>query len=321
MEEMTTLQQAYYHLKKREFGEARKLFDLCLCKALEPSAYIGRLLSDNGLREESELPLLPCPLSSYEDFLAAYDCGGKGYRQTLSDYENEQKRLLEKKEENYRALVAGMERETFVREELEMLWGKAVELNGYKDSKERKEEISRQLEKLEEEEKKKNKKKKKILIPVFSLVFLGILVFGVFSSFPKVNGVRYALTVDGFVAVSCEEEQKEIVLEERVHGIRVTGLSKNAFRDRTNLERAVLHSGIKTIGSSAFNGCTALKEVQEAEGVLEVGGKAFKDCVSLKILRLHEGCLFDKKDSFKNCEGLGIYLGEEKLPAGAGNQK
>ena len=122
------------------------------------------------------------------------------------------------------------------------------------------------------------------------------------------NGVRYALTVDGFVAVSCEEEQKEIVLEERVHGIRVTGLSKNAFRDRTNLERAVLHSGIKTIGSSAFNGCTALKEVQEAEGVLEVGGKAFKDCVSLKILRLHEACLFDEKDSFKNCEGLGIYL-------------
>ena len=121
MEEMTTLQQAYYHLKKREFGEARKLFDLCLCKAPEPSAYIGRLLSDNGLREESELPLLPCPLSSYEDFLAAYDCGGKGYRQTLSDYENEQKRLLEKKEENYRALVAGMERESFVREELEML--------------------------------------------------------------------------------------------------------------------------------------------------------------------------------------------------------
>ena len=55
---------------------------------------------------------MPCPLSSYEDFLAAYDCGGKGYRQTLSDYENEQKRLLEKKEENYRALVAGMERET-----------------------------------------------------------------------------------------------------------------------------------------------------------------------------------------------------------------
>ena len=84
MEEMTTLQQAYYHLKKREFGEARKLFDLCLCKAPEPSAYIGRLLSDNGLREESELPLLPCPLSSYEDFLAAYDCGGKGYRQTES---------------------------------------------------------------------------------------------------------------------------------------------------------------------------------------------------------------------------------------------
>ncbi len=228
---------------------------------------------------------------------------------------------MEKKEENYRALVAGMEHGTFVREELEALLGKAVELNDYKDSKRRKEEISCQLERLREEERKKNKKKKRILIPIFSFVFLGILIFGAFFSFPKVNGVRYALTVDGFVAVSCEEEQKEIVFEEKVHGIRVTGLSQKAFKGRTRLERVILHSGIKKIGSSAFNGCTALKEVKGAEGILEVGGKAFKDCVSLKLLCLHEGCLFDEKDSFKNCEGLEIYLGEEKLPKGAGNQK
>ena len=59
-----------------------------------------------------------------------------------------------------------------------MLLGKAVELKGYKDSKERKEEISRQLEKLEEEEKKKNKKKKhlKPQTKIVTYVVLGFVI-------------------------------------------------------------------------------------------------------------------------------------------------
>ncbi len=61
----------------------------------------------------------------------------------------------------------------------------------------------------------------------------------------------------------------------------VTALPENAFKGANLLEKVVLPSGLKTIGSYAFEYCSSLTSVNVPDGVEKIGSYAFNDCVKL----------------------------------------
>ena len=66
----------------------------------------------------------------------------------------------------------------------------------------------------------------------------------------------------------------------------------NCFKDKeytNNLQKVVLPSSVKTIGSFAFAGCTNLSEIQWSENLVSIGESAFERCLALKNIELPEG--------------------------------
>ena len=66
----------------------------------------------------------------------------------------------------------------------------------------------------------------------------------------------------------------------------------NCFKDKNysnNLQKVVLPSSVKSIGSFAFAGCTNLSEIQWSENLVSIGESAFERCLALKNIELPEG--------------------------------
>ena len=61
----------------------------------------------------------------------------------------------------------------------------------------------------------------------------------------------------------------------------VTDVWGDAFNNANNLEKVVLPSTLKSIGTYAFNDCYSLKSINIPDSVEKIGGYAFDDCTSL----------------------------------------
>lgn len=118
--------------------------------------------------------------------------------------------------------------------------------------------------------------------------------------FPK--NAPYVIGVEAFKGCS---SLKEIDLT------GTAGISYNAFRNCTGLEKAILPEGLEAVSQGLFNGCSSLKEVEipssvkyiysdafRGTGITElylgknietIGDNVFRDCVNLRKLVFEEG--------------------------------
>lgn len=118
--------------------------------------------------------------------------------------------------------------------------------------------------------------------------------------FPK--NAPYVIGVEAFEGCS---SLKEIDLT------GTAGISYNAFRNCTGLEKAILPEGLEVVSQGLFNGCSSLKEVEipssvkyiysdafRGTGITElylgknietIGDNVFRDCVNLRKLVFEEG--------------------------------
>lgn len=148
--------------------------------------------------------------------------------------------------------------------------------------------------------------------------------------FPK--NAPYVIGVEAFNGCS---SLKEIDLT------GTAGISYNAFRNCTGLEKAILPEGLEAVSQGLFNGCSSLKEVEipssvkyiysdafRGTGITElylgknietIGDNVFRDCVNLRKLVFEEGFdgLKDDPKTSQICEYAFAYctsLTEVVLP-------
>ena len=314
MEELTGLQQGYYHLQQNAFAEAKKVFSEVLAEnGSEARAYIGVLLAENGLQDERQLPQLPLPLADYELFARARAVSSKSYGETLDVYERQQEKVLSEKEEDYTALLSGLSANNRNEEALTALLGRSVGLKNYKDAPLLRERLEKELHDLRQDKKKKNKKTLTIVLCIAIPVLILLTVLGVLFAMPTADGVRYALTLNGYAVIGSDDSIREAEIPASIHGIAVTAVGDKAFKNCDHLKNVTLPEKIESIGRSAFSNCRNLEKVTGAENVKKVGEKAFKDCAELKELRFAEGCVF-MENAFKDCaENLAVYAGDRSV--------
>ena len=321
MEELSLIQEGYFRLKEGGFLPAKELFTQALAKEEDAGAYIGLLLADNALSTEDQLPELPRPLSSYKEFSDALSCADAGYKTVLENYAQAQEPILQKKEEKYAQLLSGVRADHQSEEAIDALIRQARELKGYRDSAQIKERLEREREELQNEAKAKKKKRRMILIPVVVLIAAALIAAGLFLMLPKVGQVRYALTLNGYVAFSCDGDAEEVTVADTVFGVRVTKIDSKAFKNCERLTSVTLGANVDTIGKSAFNKCFSLKTVKGTEHVRLVMENAFKDCSSLRKISFPENCEIDR-DAFRDCdEDLTVFVGDKKWQRPKGNDE
>ena len=88
-----------------------------------------------------------------------------------------------------------------------------------------------------------------------------------------------------------------------IYGDKVTKVARD-FNNNSNLERVVLGSNVKSIGSDAFSDCTSLKSITIPDGVTEIDGYAFSGCTNLTSIIIPESVTEIGDRAFENCTNL-----------------
>ena len=84
----------------------------------------------------------------------------------------------------------------------------------------------------------------------------------------------------------------------------LAGLPLSTFRSCYALKKAVLGTGMETIGDYAFEGCMALEEINLPDGLVSIGKGAFGSCESLKSIAFPETLTSLGEYALSHCAGI-----------------
>lgn len=128
--------------------------------------------------------------------------------------------------------------------------------------------------------------------PVASAAEAGDLVVKDFG-----DGTCY---INGFSKVGGVDDVGELIIPETLNGMTVTGISKNAFENCTELTRVVLPNTVKVIEQSAFSGCTNLEEIVISDNTTSIGWSAFANCEKLYNITIPDSVTTISGSAFYN---------------------
>lgn len=109
-----------------------------------------------------------------------------------------------------------------------------------------------------------------------------------------------AYVVQGAVA----EDEPEIVVPAHYNGSPVVRIENRAFCGNTALMKAVLPSGLLSIGVFAFAFCGNLTEIVLPESLITLGGRAFYGCCNLSGINLGSRLKAVRNGLFVGCKAL-----------------
>ncbi len=105
--------------------------------------------------------------------------------------------------------------------------------------------------------------------------------------------------------------------------IKVTGVSKTAFKDKVNLSNSTdkflgleLSEFITEIPDDAFNGCSELKYI-DLKNVTSIGNRAFSGCYGLKTTKLNDKITHLGENAFENLDAFLIYASNKSVAEAA----
>ena len=107
------------------------------------------------------------------------------------------------------------------------------------------------------------------------------------------------LTIEEEKLLKCEDNGKEIVVDEKVKII-----CEKAFARRNSLTKVTLPPMLETIEAEAFRSCANLKAIDIPEKTTFIGGSAFRDCINLESLTIRNGLVKIGERAFENCPKL-----------------
>ncbi len=117
-----------------------------------------------------------------------------------------------------------------------------------------------------------------IFTPIASAAEAGDLVVKDFG-----DGTCY---INGFSKVGEVDDVGELIIPETLNGMTVTGISKNAFENCTELTKVVVPNTVTTIEFSAFQGCANLETVVMGNNITYIGSSAFNGCTKLNDITI-----------------------------------
>lgn len=121
----------------------------------------------------------------------------------------------------------------------------------------------------------------------------------------KYENLTYKISENGTIEIiSCDKSAVNVIIPDKIDGIKVTSIGYHAFSDCKNLEEIKLPESVENISSSSFYGCISLKEITIPDGVKNIEGSAFADCKSLKNITLPDSVENIQANAFNGCTAL-----------------
>lgn len=115
---------------------------------------------------------------------------------------------------------------------------------------------------------------------------------------PRTYGSMPVVAIAGSGFSSCKNIVSVVIPD------TVTEIRQNAFNACTALERVIIRSGLRDIGTSVFFGCESLTSVNLPESVENIELKAFYDCAKLENIVLPSKLKSVGDRAFFNCDSL-----------------
>lgn len=175
-----------------------------------------------------------------------------------------------------------------------------------------------------------NKKNKFILIMMI-FILIGTLFFSSCSNQNEViqDGITYrkvrqttdGITIECYYVSGCDDNIEILTIAEKINGLSVLGLERNAFKNKTNLREVTIPNTIKSINlnEAPFLGCVNIEKLtlatDDVENLFKVYGSSDNNNKnplpkSLTKIYLTSGCEKISARSFRYCK----YLEELHIP-------
>ena len=139
------------------------------------------------------------------------------------------------------------------------------------------------------------------------------------------EGLLFITLEDGTYGVSTSYTKfyKEVTIPSYYHGVKVTTIFGEGFKDCKELHTVNLPSTITRIENSAFSGCTKLTNITLNNEIEYIGSNAFSGCTLLKEVNLPNTLTYLGEYAFSGCtslQSLSIGTGLNSIPKYAFNE-
>ena len=115
--------------------------------------------------------------------------------------------------------------------------------------------------------------------------------------------LNYTVNNDQVCITGCEGSVTELVIPEKINGMPVAAIDKNAFFEHGDLRTCVIPDSVKSIDEWAFSACPQLTAVTIGSGAASISEYAFSACPNLRSFTVSKdnpsytavnSCLFNK---------------------------
>lgn len=149
------------------------------------------------------------------------------------------------------------------------------------------------------------KRTKKIRMMVLCIILMLIPSLSSKATSEEMDSFTYIVNSEGEAVITGgNRTEKEVNIPNVINGFPVVGIAEGAFRDRGEIEKVVIQSGVRYIGAFAFAGCIALEEVELGDGLQYIAENAFCNAFRLRVAILPESIVYVGEKAFGNCTQL-----------------
>lgn len=115
---------------------------------------------------------------------------------------------------------------------------------------------------------------------------------------------EYVTNTTGLTLTGYLGREPEIEIPFEIHGIAVTRLGDEIFKNSSFLRSIVIPDSITAIGRTAFQGCSSLEDIHLPRRLARIEPYTFRYCTSLEKIELPEALTFIGEYSFSGCISL-----------------
>lgn len=114
-----------------------------------------------------------------------------------------------------------------------------------------------------------------VMIGIAIVATVIVLLIGNTYGNNEINGIRYALTEEGYQVIDYNGDSEIVKIKNRFKGKYVTSIGNEAFFNNKEITKVVLPRHLKIIEENAFAGCTKLSEINLVDSIEVIEQGAF----------------------------------------------
>lgn len=114
-----------------------------------------------------------------------------------------------------------------------------------------------------------------VMIGIAIVATVIVLLIGNTYGNNEINGIRYALTEEGYQVIDYNGDSEVVKIKDKFKGEYVTSIGNEAFFNNKEITKVVLPQHLKVIEEKAFEGCTKLSEINLVDSIEIIEQGAF----------------------------------------------